>query len=50
MGQPANPSLYDLLDDSQKNGLIAIRSRFLSSGLESSDTKTGDQLIEILES
>ena len=50
MGQPANPSLYDLLDDSQKNELNAIKRRILSSGQASLDAKTGNQVIEILES
>ena len=43
-------SLYDRLDDSQKNGLNAIKGLVHSSGQGSLDIKTGDQVIEILES
>ena len=50
MGNTENQSLYDLLDDNQKNGLNAIKSRIHLFGQGSIDTKTGEQVIEILES
>ncbi|MBT8331678.1 MAG: ATP-binding protein, partial [Deltaproteobacteria bacterium] len=50
MGDADNLSLYDRLNDSQKNGLNAIKSRILPYAQESLDAKTGDQVIEILES
>jgi hypothetical protein len=50
MGHTENQSLYGLLDDSQKNVLSDIRSRIYLSGQGPLDTKTGDQVIEILES
>jgi hypothetical protein len=50
MGQTATQSLYDLLSDSQKKELNAIRDRVCSSGLALLDPKPGDQVIEILES
>ena len=50
MGQTATQSLYDLLDDSQKKRLSAIKSRIESAGPGSLNSKTGDQVIDILES
>ena len=50
MGQTATQSLYDLLGDSQKNKLIAIKDRIHSSGSGSLDTSLGTRVIEILES
>ena len=50
MGQAAPQSLYDLLDDSQRKGLNAIKRRIESSGRELLDSTTGDRVIEILES
>ena len=50
MGQTATQSLYDLLDDSQKNQLSAITSRIESAGPGSLNSKIGEQAIDILES
>ena len=50
MGRAEYQSWYDLLDDRQKNGLTAIKSRVLSSGQVSGDAKIGDRVIHILDS
>jgi hypothetical protein len=50
MEPAATRSLYDLLADNQKNGLIAIKNGIESSGPEFNNTKIGNQVIEILES
>ena len=50
MGNTEKQSLYDLLDDSQKNELSEIKRQIYSSRQRESDVETGDQVIEILES
>ena len=50
MQQPASQPFYDLLDDRQKNDLIAIKDRVRSCGRVTKNDLTGDQVIEILDS